>query len=358
MKLRPDLLLFAGLLLFTSGCAGTQWNEHLVEGNDGPVTVIRLGAHPSSKVGAQQDPQAAHGELQERLLKMSAMLPMQHYSDYVVGPEDVLEVGFLGAKQLDTFVRVNGDGEIRLLLVGNVHVAGLTPSETVDKLTRLYKGEGYLVDPQISVAVKEFRHSQVAVSGAVQKSGYLPLVGPRSLLEILGMAGGLSPGAGDTVNVIRQHSGASKSADPQGLDAETMVVDLNKLLIKGDLSLNIPILNGDVVFVPYAQSAYVIGSVLQPGNVLLQGRMTLTRAIIMRGGENMTLSSRLATILRVDKSGKREVLPVKISQVLKGEERDPVLEPNDIVYVHESKTRQFLSDFKNLWPIPIPAPAY
>ncbi|MDR3569656.1 MAG: polysaccharide biosynthesis/export family protein [Syntrophobacteraceae bacterium] len=174
-----------------------------------------------AQAGGVQDPRARSVELQDRLLKMSAMMPTQQYTDYKVGPEDALQVTFLGSgspsgasaapagvqaagpsqlgggtDQLSGVFRVNGRGEIRLMLVGNVKVEGLTPIEIAEKLTKLYKDENYLVEPQITVTVAEYRHSQVAVSGAVIKPGYYPLIGPRSLLEVLSMAGGLAGGTG------------------------------------------------------------------------------------------------------------------------------------------------------------------
>ncbi|MDR3553444.1 MAG: polysaccharide export protein [Syntrophobacteraceae bacterium] len=375
MRLRPDILLFAGLLIVMSGCGGNQWSEHLVEGSAGPVSEIRIGARSSSpgeavQVGAVADPQARSVQLQERLLKMSAMMPVQHYTDYKVGPEDALQVGFFamggpttvgsaglpapgagaGGEQLSGVFRVSGQGEIRLMLIGNVKVAGLTPIEIAEKLTQLYKLEGYLVDPHITVAVADYRHNKVAVSGAVNKPDYYPLIGPRSLLEVLGTAGGLSAGAGDKVNIIRPRPGASQVAGQEGLNAQTIVIDLNRLVLQGDTSQDIPIDNGDVVFVPFAQSAYIIGSVTKPGNVLLQDNMSLTRAISLCQGQQISLASDYVTVLRVDQDGKREVIPVDLSQVLKGNETDVRLKPNDIVYVHESKVRRFFYDLKAFMP--------
>ncbi len=373
MRLRVgfDLFLFTCLLIFMSGCAGNQWNEKLVEGSNGPVKEIVVGRRPSEPIhvvqaGAVLNPQGRVMELQDNLLKMAAMVPPVDYTDYKVGPEDELQVTFFtpgeiggaasgynlggGSNQLSGVFRVNGQGEIRLLLVGNVKVAGLTPIEIAEKLTELYKDEGYLVNPQITVTVKQYRHSLVAVSGAVKKPGYYPLIGPRPLLAVLGMAGGLRAKAGNTVNIIRPRPGASKADGRQGLNAQTFVVNLNSLLLRGDTNLDIPIEDGDVVFVPFAQSAYVIGAITRPGNVLLQDNMTLTKAISMCKGKNIKLASNYVTILRVAANGKREVIPVDLSQVLKGEETDPVLKPNDIVYVHESKVRRFFYDFKLMMP--------
>jgi polysaccharide export outer membrane protein len=164
------------------------------------------------------------------------------------------------------------------------------------------------------------------------------------------MAGGLEDKAGDTVNVIRPPRGKKQQPGMQGLDAKTMVVNLNSLILKGDTSLDIPIQNGDVVFVPFAQSAYVIGAVKKPGNVPLQDNMTLTRAISMCQGKDKDLASNTVTVLRVDSTGQRVVIPVDLAQVLKGQEPDILLKPNDIIDVHESGVRRFFYDFKNMMP--------
>ena len=143
------------------------------------------------------------------------------------------------------------------------------------KLIRLYEEGNYLKDPHITVAVKEFRHQRVAVTGAVNKPDSYSLIGPRTLLEMLGMAGGLSDKAGEMAHIIRasRKSSPSKSntasvAQSFSPGTETIVVDLNRLLLKGEMELNFPIQNGDVVFVPFAQTAYVFGAREQTGRGL------------------------------------------------------------------------------------------
>ena len=284
---------------------------------------------------------------------MSAALPMKSFRDYAVGPEDALQVTFLESDKLSGLVRVDGQGEIRLLLVGNVKVAGLTPTEIARKLTQLYLEQGYLTNPQIMVTVQEYRNQRVAVSGAVNKPDYYPLIGPRTLLEVLGMAGGLSPTAGDVVHIMRPHEASQDSAQApqqQGFNGDTTVVDLTRLLFKDEVELNVQLHNGDVVFVPFARSAYVIGAVTKPGNVLLQDNMTVTRAITQVQGQHIQLASDYVTVLRVDDKGQRETIPLDLEQILKGNQEDIALQANDIVYVHESKFRRFMYDFKMLMP--------
>jgi polysaccharide export outer membrane protein len=355
MKFRPDFLLFVILLVLVSACAAPQWDQKLVNGSAGPMNEIRVGRYSPqvAQTVTAPDPQARQAQLQERLMKMSAILPMKNLGDYAVGPEDALQVTILESDKLCALVRVDGQGEIRLLLVGNVKVAGMTPSQIAQELTRLYRDQGYLTNPQIMVTVQEYRNQRVAVSGAVNKPDYYPLIGPRTLLEVLGMAGGLNPGAGDTVHIMRPREGSQDSAkgpQQQGFNADTIVVDLTRLLLQDEVELNATIRNGDVVFVPFARSAFVIGSVVKPGNVLLQDNMTVTRAVSQAQGKNLTLASNYMTVLRVDDKGQRQAIPLDLGQILKGSQEDIVLQPNDIVYVHESKTRRFLYDLKLLMP--------
>jgi polysaccharide export outer membrane protein len=310
---------------------------------------------PPQQVMAQVDSKAKHNLLQEHLLKKVAQAPAVDYSDYKIGPEDLLEITFLDTDKLHSEARVNGKGEIRLLLVENVKVAGLTPSGAAKKLADLYQEGGYLQNPQITVAVKEFRHQRVAVTGAINKPDSYALIGPRTLLEVLGIAGGLSDKAGEEAYIIRapKWASASEKASPRqpfSPGAETIVVDLNRLLLKGQTELNFPVRNGDVVYVPFFQTAYVLGSVAKPGPVALKDNMTVTKAVSQAGGLHIMLSSNNASVLRQSENGNRVTIPVDIGQISKGNEKDLPLKENDIVFVQESSVRRLFFDIKMLLP--------
>jgi len=322
----------------------------ILGGCSGPAAQL-----PPQQVVAQLDSQAKQNRLQEQLFKQVAQVSVVDYKDYKVGPEDLLEINFLDTDKLRAEARVNGQGEIRLLLLGDIQVAGLTPAEVAKKLVHLYKEGDYLKDPNITVAIKEFRHQKVAVTGAVNKPESYALIGPRTLLEVLGMAGGLSDKAGETAHIIRSRKGASRpqAASPAqsfSPGSETIVVDLNRLLLKGAVNLNFPVQNGDVVFIPFAQTAYVLGSVAKPGGVFVKDNLTVTKAVAQAGGLHIMLSSYNATILRLDENGQRQTIPVNLAQITKGNEEDLPLKENDIVYVQESGVRRFLFDFKMLMP--------
>jgi polysaccharide export outer membrane protein len=322
----------------------------LLAGCSGPAAHL-----PPQQVVAQVDSQTKQTHIQEQLLKQVARVSVVGYKDYIVGPEDLLEINFLDTDKLRSEARVNGQGEIRLQLIGDTEVAGLTPAEIAKKLVRLYKEGDYLKDPNITVAMKEFRHQKVAVSGAVNKPDSYALIGPRTLLEVLGMAGGLSDKAGETAHIIRANkkSPTSKATSPVrsfSPGSETIIVDLNRLLLKGAVDLNFPVQNGDVVFIPFAQTAYVLGSVSKPGGVFIKDNLTVTKAVAQAGGLHIMLSSYSATILRLDENGQRQTIPVDLAQITKGNQEDLALKENDIVFVQESGIRRFLFDFKMLMP--------
>jgi polysaccharide export outer membrane protein len=266
-------------------------------------------------------------------------------------------VTFFGQNELYREVRVNGQGEISMPLVGNVRVAGLSPRQVEQKLATIYKEGRYLKQPQITVFVKEYRHQRVAVTGAVNRPDYYEVIGPRSLLEVLGMAGGLKENAADVVHVIRRQgaggaAGAGKStvAQPLAPGTQTIVVDLNRLVRQGAIELNVSIGSGDVVHVPFAQNAYVLGAVNKPGNVPVRDNMTAAQAVAMAGGLKPELASNRASIVRFDDAGQRVVIPINLWRVTRGQEEDTPLRPNDIVYVYESPLRRVLFDLKTLNP--------
>jgi polysaccharide export outer membrane protein len=368
MKLQLHLTLL-GILVLISGCAGDPQYAHqmgsgaaMATPSGNQIAACQVSPQVSQQILTQQEAQARQEQIQEQLMKRAAMLPKADFTDYKVGPEDLLQITFLDAEKLSCEARVDGQGEIRLLLVGDCKVSGLSPVEISRKLAALYKERDYLRNPQITVAVKEFRHQRVAVTGAVNKPDYYPLIGPRNLLDVLSMAGGLSEKAGEQVHIMRPQSGSTASREsyreehPAG--AESTVVDLNRLLLKGAVELNVTIQNGDVVFVPFAQSAYVLGAVARPGGVLIKENMTVSKAVAQSGGLNLVIASNDVTIVRTDANGQRTTIPVDLGQVTKGGSEDVALKENDIVYVHENGVRRFLYDIKQLAPVSMGVPLF
>jgi polysaccharide biosynthesis/export protein len=263
-----------------------------------------------------------------------------------VGPEDQLDIVIFGQDNLNRELRVNGQGEIALPLVGVVKVAGLTPTEIEARLEKLYNAH-YLVNPQITVTVKEYRHQRVAVTGAVAKPGSYEIIGPRTLLEVLSLAGGfINQGyptgggaqAGDVVDVIRHQNAPDMAISMKALatrpfspKTETMVIDLRRLASGQEPQLNIPVRNGDVVYVPFAGTAYVLGGVRKPGNIAVKENITVSQAVAMAGGIDPILGTNSITIMRFDDHGKPISINTNLSSIIARNDPDLPLKDNDVV---------------------------
>jgi polysaccharide biosynthesis/export protein len=329
------------------------------------VSVYLLGCGGPSRSGSP-DQLAALKQIQTvksdpnvQLMAQVNRTTLDAYRDYKVGSEDLLEVIFFGQDDLNREARVNGNGEISLPLIGTVAVSGRSPQEIETQLVQAYKGGRFLRDAQISVSVKEYRHQRVMVTGAVATPGSYEVIGPRTLLEMLGKAGGIvdkpEMKAGDLVYVARAQNAPALMKPAKGTKEPTqaqanIVIDLRRLLSGDAMELNIPIKNGDVIYVPPAKMAFVMGAVKKPGQVPVRDNLTVTQAVALSEGQDTIISSNNITILRFGEHGERLTLPVNLKNITSGQEPDPLLKPNDIVFVHESGLRRFLFDFRNFVP--------
>ncbi|MGQ9689300.1 MAG: polysaccharide biosynthesis/export family protein [Desulfobaccales bacterium] len=280
-----------------------------------------------------------------------------------MGPEDLLDIDVYGQEKLKRELRVNGQGMITMPLVGPVKVAGLTTQEIEARLAELY-GSQYLRNPQITVSVKEFHHQRVAVTGAVDKPGSYEIIGPRTLLEVLAMAGGFSskpkPEAGDVIHVIRRQSAASlaKSTEPPGRaqsfgpQTNTVVIDLRRLVSGQAPELNLMVENGDVVHVPFAGTAYVLGGVKKPGNVTVKDSLTVSQAVAMAGGVDPLLGTDKITIMRFDAEGRPVSIDTNLRHITSRQEADLPVKENDVIVVRWGGVKKSLWVIRQILPIP------
>jgi polysaccharide export outer membrane protein len=301
-------------------------------------------------------------------MAQASQAALVNYKDYQVGPEDQLDIIVYGQDALNRSLRVNGQGEIIMPLVGVVKVAGLTAQEIERRLMELYDAH-FLVNPQITVAVKEFRHQRVAVIGAVNKPGSYEIIGPRTLMEVLAMAGGFSnlgqptggggAQAGDVVAVTRHQNApdlATKAmkggaVQPFAPKTETVVIDLRRLMSGQEPHLNLTVLNGDIVYVPFAGTAFVLGAVKKPGNIVVKENLTVSKAVALAGDVDPMLANYDITIMRFDDQGK----PISIHTNLKGifarTQPDIPIKDNDVVVANVNIVKKALYYFKNMLPV-------
>ncbi|MCI5222594.1 MAG: periplasmic polysaccharide biosynthesis/export protein [Candidatus Electrothrix sp. AR4] len=174
--------------------------------------------------------------------------------DYTIGAGDVLSVTVYDHDELAAKVRVSENGKIEFPLIGTVRVGGRKVSAASEKIEKLL-ADGYIVDPQVTIFIEQFKSKKVIVLGHVKKPGLIELRGPTSLLELLSQAGGLRKDAGERVTIKREANGTQ----------DVITVDLKELIDTGGGKKNIQIRGGDTVSIAQGAVCYITGEVKRPG---------------------------------------------------------------------------------------------
>jgi polysaccharide biosynthesis/export protein len=239
--------------------------------------------------------------------------------DYVVGEGDVLQVTVYDHPDLTTTVRVSGDGSIIFPLIGHVKISGLTISDVSHKIAEMLS-QGYIVYPQVTVFVQEFRSQKVTIMGQVKNPGLYELKGYTTFLEVLSKAGDLTKDAADKAIVKRKPG-------PSGKKEKIITIDLKRLIELGDTSQDVPIVDGDSIYIPKAGVFYVTGEVRKPDAYKFEEGTTVLKAITMAGGFTDKASTGRVKIIRKEK-GKDDVME-KVKM-------DESVMPDDVIVVPES----------------------
>jgi protein involved in polysaccharide export with SLBB domain len=149
--------------------------------------------------------------------------------DYVIGPEDVLEIQVWDNPDLGQEVSVSRQGDFSYTFIGKIHAAGLTVGELEEEIaSRL--AEGYIVDPQVMVTVKKLRERYFYVFGEVKNPGKYEFEKGTTVLKAITTAGGVTDIASiNRTKVVREEEGMRK-----------------KLKVK----MNDPVFPEDIIIVP------------------------------------------------------------------------------------------------------------
>ena len=243
----------------------------------------------------------------------------------LIASGELLKVTVLGAPEFDQELRVSASGDISLQLVGPVHVAELSARQAELSIEKRLSTAGFFTDPHVSVFIKEYAATQgVSILGEVQRPGVYPLLGIHRLFDVLSVAGGTTPKAGQTVTITHR-------ANPEEPIQLTMSKDPR------NLGSNVEILPGDTIIVSQAGVVYVVGGVRRPMAVVMeQGTdMTVLRAIAMAEG-TMPEASLTKTKLIRRSGGSPQELPIDLKKILAAKVPDVKLQAEDIVFVPSS----------------------
>jgi len=268
--------------------------------------------------------------LEESLPPQVALTLADSRTDYRIGRQDLLEIKVFDVEELNQTVRVSDDGSISMPLLGRLVVSGLTKTDLEQMLARLL-GERYVRDPQVTVFVREYESKKIAVTGAVKKPGTFEMLGRKTLLEMISMAGGLDTDLGKEIIVFRQ-------SDER--PTERIALDLEQLVYRADPALNLVLQPNDIVYVPVVEKMriFVSGAVRNPDvyEVPRDEPVTVLKAVTLAGGPTIRAAEKHVQVLRTDARGERLVLDVDLKKVKRGKSEDPLLHEGDIVLVPES----------------------
>lgn len=247
-----------------------------------------------------------------------------------IRPGDLLHVAVFDVPELSQELRVSDTGDATLTLVGSLHLQGLTAADAQALIEdRLQKGN-FILDPQVSLIIREYGTQGVSVLGEVRKPGVYQVLGTRNLLDIISEAGGTTPFAAQQATIKRRASEekltASLSNDPTEL-----------------LAQEVELRPGDTVIVPKAGIVYVLGDVGRPGGYLMQnnGRISLLEAVALAEGPTRTAAKKHTRLIRKSAAGAQETV-LDLKRVLEGRAPDPELYPEDIVYIPPSVPKSLL----------------
>ena len=132
-------------------------------------------------------------------------------ANYILSANDLVQVKVFQEDDMNWTVRVNKDGNIVLPLVGSINATKRTPDE-LGAAVRDRLHDGWLVHPQVSVAVLEFSKRRFTILGQVEKAGQIdfPDNATVNLLQAIGMAGGYTRNADPGRVYIKRQVGAKQ----------------------------------------------------------------------------------------------------------------------------------------------------
>lgn len=238
-------------------------------------------------------------------------------ADMPLGNGDILKITVFGNPELTLETKVGESGNISYPLLGEVPVAGLSAVEAERTIAKSLETGGFVRKPRVNVLVTSFQSQQVSVLGLVNRPGRYPMDGKRTLIDVLALAGGVSPEGADTAVLIRNRGGKTTKE----------AIDLPMMMRSADLTQNLDLVGGDVIYVERAPKFYIYGEVQRPGVYRLERNMTVIQALSAGGGLNLRGTERGVRVKRLGANGELEELRVKHGDMLR---------PDDVVHVQES----------------------
>ncbi len=247
-------------------------------------------------------------------------------NEYLLGVGDVLRISVWGHTELTTEVSIRPDGYLTFPLVGDHWAVDKTPRQLTAEIQEILAE--FVVAPQVTIIVSQFRTLQVQVLGEIRTSGYYQLKAGSRLMDVLALAGGPNNTADLSRVAITRYI-----FDQSGLErTQVLQVDVNRFLETGSLKDNPLIESRDMIFVPTSGRATIFGEVRNPTSYDLKGGLDLLDLLALAGGA--LDSAHLEQVVVTSQTGEEPVERiVNVQDYLAGRSKPIAMQPNDVVFV-------------------------
>jgi polysaccharide export outer membrane protein len=240
-----------------------------------------------------------------------------------IGPGDTVHIKVLETSDLEQVAKVTDAGQVPLVLGGNVTLAGLTPAEAASVIEKALRDGGFVLHPHVTVLIEQYATQNVSVLGQVRSPGTYPIGTPRTVVDVLSLAGGVTELADRKITIERRASGEKISYFLSN-QSKTALDD------------NVKVYPGDIVMVPKADVVYVLGDVGRPGGIVMNtndSQLSALEAISMAGGTLPHAVPSHTRMVRKQADGTYVEITLPLSDMQKGKKPDVQLQANDIIYV-------------------------
>lgn len=248
----------------------------------------------------------------------------------LIAPGDLLHIHVADTPEMEADARVTDRGAVPVVGIGDVTVAGLTPGDAATAVRDKLIERHYLNHPQVSINVVEFATQQVSVIGEVKTSGAYSIATPRPILDVLALAGGLTPEANRHI-LIERNGDQRHPLDyyvsndgAQAIDRQVMVDP------------------GDTIVVSRAGIVYILGDVNRPGGYVMsnnESQLTLLQGLALAGGVTKAAKQGHAHLIRKKPDGGYTDTELSVGDIQKGKHPDLALLPGDVLYLPFSYAR-------------------
>jgi polysaccharide export outer membrane protein len=259
-----------------------------------PVLIALAGSAPQTQAAPERTVQPPPSPKPE-LVAPKPDAPSQQPTtaaggdQYVIGPQDTLMITVIDESDITAKYRVDTDGAITLPYLGRMPAAGLSIEELRKRITTGLQ-QGWIKNPQVLVAIEQYKARSVVVTGAVRSPQKVTLTGlTMTLLEALALAGSPTAEAANEVIVVHPRAGEK---EPQTTTVNRKDLELGKA------GMDVVLQDGDIINVPVAKKFWVSGYVKNQGAYVHDSGMTVAQALILAGGLTERGSDRRLTIKR------------------------------------------------------------